>query len=92
MLPVRCGTLRQFTDVLCARAAAMLQQPRVPPTGQRQAIEVQIKWKEVLAQKTSLLKILSHTTGHSQEKLDRVRPPLLDCASHSLLVNTPCGC
>ena len=28
-------------------ATAMLHQPRVPPTGQRQAIEVQIKWREV---------------------------------------------
>ena len=28
-------------------ATAMLHQPRVPPTGQRQAIEIQIKWREV---------------------------------------------
>lgn len=28
-------------------ATAMLHQPRVPPTGQRQAIEIQIKWMEV---------------------------------------------
>eukprot|EP00887_Chlorella_sp_A99_P004139 scaffold23.g4139.t1 len=27
-------------------ATAMLHQPRVPPTGQRQAIEIQIKWRE----------------------------------------------
>lgn len=53
--------------------AAMLQQPRVPPTGQRQAIEIQIKWREVLAQKQALLRILSKTTGHSEEKLDHVR-------------------
>ena len=52
--------------------SAMLQQPRVPPTGQRQAIEIQIKWKEVLAQKQALLRILSKTTGHSTEKLDYV--------------------
>lgn len=50
----------------------MLQQPRVPPTGQRQAIEIQIKWREVLAQKQAMLKILSQTTGHSPEKLDKV--------------------
>lgn len=50
----------------------MLQQPRVPPTGQRQAIEIQIKWKEVLAQKQALLRILSKTTGHSTKKLDYV--------------------
>ncbi|CAL8460690.1 g221 [Coccomyxa elongata] len=52
-------------------ATAMLQQPRVPPTGQRQAIEIHIKWKEVLAQKQALLRILSKTTGHSEEKLDK---------------------
>ena len=52
--------------------AAMLQQPRVPPTGQRQAVEIQIKWREVLAQKQAYLKILSQTTGHSTEKLDKV--------------------
>lgn len=50
----------------------MLQQPRVPPTGQRQAVEIQIKWREVLAQKQAYLKILSQTTGHSAEKLDKV--------------------
>ena len=53
----------------------MLQQPRVPPTGQRQAIEIQIKWREVLAQKQALLRILARTTGHSEEKLDQVREP-----------------
>ncbi|KAK9805885.1 hypothetical protein WJX73_001067 [Symbiochloris irregularis] len=51
-------------------ATAMLQQPRLPPTGQRQAIEVHIKWREVLAQKQNLLAILSKTTGHPIEKLD----------------------
>ena len=55
-----------------ALPAAMLQQPRVPPTGQRQAVEIQIKWREVLAQKQAMLKILSQTTGHSPEKLDKV--------------------
>ena len=50
----------------------MLHQPRVPPTGQRQAIEIQIKWREVLAQKQALLDILSKTTGHSVDKLDKV--------------------
>ena len=54
----------------------MLHQPRVPPTGQRQAIEIQIKWREVLAQKQALLNILSKTTGHSVEKLDKVRAPM----------------
>lgn len=50
----------------------MLHQPRVPPTGQRQAVEIQIKWREVLAQKQALLNILTKTTGHSVEKLDKV--------------------
>lgn len=53
-------------------AAAMLQQPRVPTTGQRQAIEIQIKWREVLAQKQAFLRILSKHTGHSMQKLDAV--------------------
>lgn len=50
----------------------MLHQPRVPPTGQRQAIEIAIKWREVLEQKKAFLNILSKTTGHSLEKLDKV--------------------
>ena len=41
--------------------------------GQRQAIEIQIKWREVLAQKQNMLNILSRTTGHSPEKLDKAR-------------------
>lgn len=59
-------------DVCPSVPAAMLHQPRVPPTGQRQAVEIAIKWKEVLAQKTAFLKILERTTGHSTEKLDKV--------------------
>lgn len=57
----------------------MLQQPRVPPTGQRQAIEIQIKWREVLANQQALLKILSKTTGHTTEKLAKVD----SCIQHS---------
>lgn len=52
-------------------ATAMLHQPRVPPTGLRQAIEIQNKWKHVLSQKQKLLDILSRHTGHSPEKIDR---------------------
>ena len=52
-------------------ATAMLHQPRVPSSGQRQATEIQIKWKEVLAQKKVYLDVLSKTTGQSEEKLDR---------------------
>eukprot|EP00878_Enallax_costatus_P027793 GHUV01029949.1.p1 GENE.GHUV01029949.1~~GHUV01029949.1.p1 ORF type:complete len:247 (+),score=52.81 GHUV01029949.1:213-953(+) len=49
---------------------AMLQQPRVPPTGQRQAIEVHIKWREVLDYKRELLRCLSIATGWGVDKLD----------------------
>jgi hypothetical protein len=50
--------------------SAMLQQPRVPPTGQRQAIEVHIKWREVLDYKRELLRCLSIATGWGVDKLD----------------------
>lgn len=49
---------------------AMLQQPRVPPTGARQAVEVAIKWKEVLGFKRELLRCLSLATGWPVDKLD----------------------
>ncbi|KIY94116.1 hypothetical protein MNEG_13845 [Monoraphidium neglectum] len=49
---------------------AMLQQPRVPPTGQRQAVEVHIKWREVLDFKRELLRMLSIGTGWDVHKLD----------------------
>jgi hypothetical protein len=51
----------------------MIQQPRVPPTGQRQAIEVHIKWREVLDFKRELLRMLSIGTGWSVDKLDEAR-------------------
>lgn len=51
-------------------ATALLQQPRMPPTGARQAIEVQIRWREAYAQYQNHLSILSEGTGHSVEKLD----------------------
>ena len=35
-------------------ATALLQQPRVPPTGARQAIEVQIRWREAFNQYQNL--------------------------------------
>ena len=53
-------------------ATAMLHQPRVPSTGERQAIELNIKWQETLAQKKAMLGILSQTTGHDVGKLDKV--------------------
>jgi len=54
-------------------ATAMLHQPKVPSTGERQATELQIKWKEVHAQKKVLVNILTKTTGHTAEKIERVR-------------------
>ena len=48
----------------------MIQQPRVPPTGARQAIEVHIKWREVLDYKRELLRTLSIGTGWDVHKLD----------------------
>lgn len=52
-------------------ATAMLQQPRMPSSGQQQATEIEIKWKEVLANKKIALDILSEHTGQPVEKLDR---------------------
>ena len=52
-------------------ATAMMHQPRCPPTGARQAIEVEIKWREVLAQKNNMLEIMSRTTGHDTKKLEK---------------------
>jgi ATP-dependent Clp protease protease subunit len=53
-------------------ATAMLHQPKVPSTGERQATELQIKWKEVKAQKQVLVDILTKTTGHPADKIDKV--------------------
>lgn len=60
-------------------ATALLQQPRVPPTGARQAIEVQIRWREAFNQYQNHLEILSQNTGHTVEKLDY---DMQRCASH----------
>jgi len=58
-------------------ATAMLHQPKVPSTGERQATEVQIKWKEVKAQKEVLVRILSETTGRSASKVEQdIQRPL----------------
>lgn len=56
----------------------MIQQPRTPPTGQRQAIEVHIKWREVLDYKRELLRMMSIGTGWPVGKLDAVRAELRD--------------
>lgn len=66
-------------------ATAMLHQPRVPSTGQRQAIELHIKWKEVLEQKKTMVDILSQTTGHSKEKIDSdIQRPLYMTAKDAI--------
>lgn len=89
-----CRAIHPFIDArrghryMLPHATCMLHQPRVPPTGQRQAIEVEIKWREVLAQKQSFLEIMSKTTGHDIEKIDRdiQRPNYMDVSAHRLLV------
>jgi len=53
-------------------ATAMLHQPKVPSTGERQATELQIKWKEVKAQKQVMIDILSKNTGHNPAKIEKV--------------------
>lgn len=50
-------------------ATAMLHQAKVPPTGRRQAIEVEKKWREVAAQRDDFLQILSRVTGKTENKL-----------------------
>tara|TARA_B100001996_G_scaffold128630_1_gene97666 strand:+ start:906 stop:1142 length:237 start_codon:yes stop_codon:yes gene_type:complete len=54
-------------------ATAMLHQPKIPSTGERQATELQIKWKEVKAQKQAMVDILTMTTGYPAEKIEKVR-------------------
>lgn len=66
-------------------ATAMLHQPRVPSTGQQQATELLIKWNEILEQKKSMLNILSSTTGHSIEKIDKdIQRPLYMSAEDAI--------
>lgn len=69
-LPIHHSLQASHPFHLLFRPTAMLQQPRVPPTGQRQAIEVHIKWREVLDYKRELLRCLSIATGWGVDKLD----------------------
>lgn len=63
-------------------ATAMLHQPKVPSTGERQATELQIKWKEVKAQKQVMIDILSKSTGHNPAKIEKVSfTTLLACTN-----------
>lgn len=68
-LLLSCGTPgRRY---MMPHSTAMLHQPRSPPTGTRQAVEVQVRAREVNAQKDANLRILHETTGQPVEKLDR---------------------
>ena len=49
----------------------MLQQPRLPPSGEQQATEIEIKWREVLRNKKTSLELLSKHTGQPVDKLER---------------------
>lgn len=52
-------------------STVMMQQPRVPDSGQQQASEIEIKWKEVLANKKISLELLAEATGQSVPQLDK---------------------
>lgn len=73
---------------------AMIQQPRAPPTGQRQAVEVHIKWREVLDYKRELLRMMSIGTGWGVDKLDAVSKAAAALArvagTHMLRTSTAC--
>ena len=71
-------------------ATAMLHQPRIAASGPRQATELQIRWKEVLAQKKAYLDILAATTGKDVDVLDKdmQRPKYMqpvDCVEYGII-------
>lgn len=53
-------------------AKAMIQQPRVPPSGLRPASDVLIHAKEVIANRDTLVKLLAKHTGNSEETVSNV--------------------
>eukprot|EP00850_Spirogloea_muscicola_P009369 SM000052S17761 [mRNA] locus=s52:574606:576949:- [translate_table: standard] len=53
-------------------ATAMIQQPRLPSTGQMSAIDVHIRAKEVINNRDCLVKLLARHTGNSVEKVSKV--------------------
>merc|ERR1712039_1062635 len=57
-------------------ATAMLHQPKVLPTEQCQAADIENNWKNLLVQRDDFLKIISFRTGKSIEKIcfDTQRP------------------
>ena len=52
-------------------STAMLCQPRTPDSGQRQALELAIRSKEVLYYKDKYLEALAEATGQDVDRLDR---------------------
>ncbi|KAI0510367.1 hypothetical protein KFK09_010968 [Dendrobium nobile] len=61
-------------------AKAMIQQPRVPSSGQMPASDVLIRAKEVITNRDTLVKLLSKHTGNPVEKVSKVmqRPFYMD--------------
>lgn len=61
-------------------ATAMIQQPRLPSTGQMPAIDVHIRAKEVVNNRDTLVSLLAKHTGNSFEKVSKVmqRPYYMD--------------
>ncbi|KAK1280793.1 hypothetical protein QJS04_geneDACA019708 [Acorus gramineus] len=61
-------------------AKAMIQQPRVPSSGQMPASDVLIRAKEVINNRDILVKLLARHTGNSVEKVSQVmrRPFYMD--------------
>ncbi|KAL0918576.1 hypothetical protein M5K25_010591 [Dendrobium thyrsiflorum] len=61
-------------------AKAMIQQPRVPSSGQMPASDVLIRAKEVITNRDTLVKLISKHTGNPLEKVSKVmqRPFYMD--------------
>ncbi|KAK1317400.1 hypothetical protein QJS10_CPA05g00434 [Acorus calamus] len=59
---------------------AMIQQPRVPSSGQMPASDVLIRAKEVINNRDTLIKLIARHTGNSVEKVSQVmrRPFYMD--------------
>lgn len=53
-------------------ATAMIQQPRLPGTGQMSAIDVHIRAKEVVHNRNTLVKLIARHTGNSFDKVSKV--------------------
>eukprot|EP00246_Nothoceros_aenigmaticus_P001246 TRINITY_DN116_c0_g1_i2.p1 TRINITY_DN116_c0_g1~~TRINITY_DN116_c0_g1_i2.p1 ORF type:complete len:348 (-),score=41.42 TRINITY_DN116_c0_g1_i2:777-1784(-) len=53
-------------------ATAMIQQPRLPSTGQMSAIDVHIRAKEVINNRDTLVELLAKHSGNSFEKVNKL--------------------